>query len=79
MYIHKIGVCHRDLKPDNILFNGQQLKLIDFGVSKRFFFKSKQIDMWTSTGTSYYCAPEIYEGGGYTYKIDMWAFGVILY
>lgn len=42
-------------------------------------YKSKAIEMWTSTGTSYYCAPEIYMGGGYNYKIDIWAVGVILY
>jgi len=34
--------------------------------------------MWTSTGTSFYCAPEIYMGIGYTYKIDMWAVGVCI-
>jgi calcium-dependent protein kinase len=32
--------------------------------------------MWTGTGTHFYCAPEIYNGGGYNYKIDIWATGV---
>ena len=32
--------------------------------------------MWTGTGTHFYCAPEVYEGGGYNYKIDIWATGV---
>lgn len=35
--------------------------------------------MWTRTGTEFYTAPEIYQGGGYTEKVDLWAVGVTLY
>ena len=35
--------------------------------------------MWTRTGNVLYCAPEIFEGGGYNEKIDCWAVGVIMY
>lgn len=40
-YIHKNGVAHRDIKPDNILVNEtdpnkSKIKLVDFGVSKRY-------------------------------------------
>jgi len=51
-------------------------------VSKRFILsrpgkkKTNYSEMWTATGTHFYCAPEIYEGGGYNYKIDIWAIGV---
>lgn len=35
--------------------------------------------MWTRTGNYLYCAPEIFAGGGYNEKIDLWSVGVILY
>jgi calcium-dependent protein kinase len=35
--------------------------------------------MWTRTGTIFYQAPEIFEGGGYDAQVDMWALGVILF
>lgn len=37
-YIHLKGVCHRDLKPGNILWKREtgELKIVDFGVSKYF-------------------------------------------
>jgi calcium-dependent protein kinase len=39
-YLHvEKGICHRDLKPDNILVSDdlQKIKLIDFGISRCFF------------------------------------------
>ncbi|CAK57191.1 unnamed protein product (macronuclear) [Paramecium tetraurelia] len=79
LYMHKQKICHRDIKPDNILFDGQNVKLLDFGVSKKFYVKQHHIDMWTPTGTQFYCAPEIYTKVSYTYKVDIWSVGVILY
>jgi calcium-dependent protein kinase len=44
--------------------------LIDFGVSKRFYFKKTRasVHMWTRTGNIFYQAPEIFQGGGYNEK-----------
>lgn len=35
--------------------------------------------MWTRTGNYVYCAPEIFEGGGYNEKVDCWAAGVLMH
>jgi serine/threonine protein kinase len=39
-HLHEHGICHRDLKPENFIFSDSSLeaeiKLIDFGLSKRF-------------------------------------------
>jgi calcium-dependent protein kinase len=83
-YLHKNGVAHRDIKPENMIFvnnTNNQIKIIDFGVSKYFFSMkepSKEITLRTQTGSLYYMAPEIMHGA-YDYKCDVWSAGVILY
>lgn len=78
-YLHESGVMHRDLKPDNILFEDtsakSRLKIIDFGASKSFK-KGKTYE--EVVGTPYYIAPEVLKGE-YTEKCDIWSIGVILY
>lgn len=66
--MHSKGVCHRDIKPDNIMINEQTqtIKLIDFGIAKKMIVRKQKIDMLTITGTLFYRAPEMFLGGGYT-------------
>lgn len=34
MYIHSLGICHRDIKPHNLLVQGMHVALCDFGSAK---------------------------------------------
>lgn len=74
-YLHYCDVIHRDLKPENVLvdINGY-IKLCDFGFCK--VIKKKT---WTLCGTPEYLAPEIILSKGYTFTVDWWALGVLVF
>ncbi|MCQ2817552.1 MAG: serine/threonine-protein kinase [archaeon] len=78
-YLHELGICHRDIKTDNIMFATKDfksdIKLLDFGLSKRFKPGDK---MKEKTGTPFYICPEIIIGE-YDEKCDMWSIGVMTY
>ncbi|KAM3968002.1 cAMP-dependent protein kinase catalytic subunit alpha [Aphomia sociella] len=74
-YLHHCCVIHRDVKPENILINDSgYIKLADFGFSK--IVKSRT---WTLCGTPEYLAPEIIMSKGYSYAVDWWSLGVLIY
>ncbi|KAJ6833593.1 phosphoenolpyruvate carboxylase kinase 1 [Iris pallida] len=74
---HRRGIAHRDIKPDNVLFDDQgRLKLVDFGSAECF---GDGRGMTGLVGTPYYVAPEVLAGREYDDKCDVWSAGVILY
>ncbi|KAL5542259.1 hypothetical protein UlMin_009969 [Ulmus minor] len=76
-YCHRLGVAHRDIKPDNILFDERnRLKLADFGSAETF---KEAGEMSGVVGTPYYVAPEVLAGMDYDEKVDIWSCGVVLY
>lgn len=81
-YIHSANVLHRDLKPGNLLVNGDcELKIGDFGLA-RGYSESPAKDngfMTEYVATRWYRAPEIMLSFlHYTKAIDMWSVGCIL-
>ena len=72
-YLNSKGICHRDLKPDNIMIDEKgYLKLLDFGTSIELTDFTHTI-----TGTPHYIAPEIMLGKGYGFSCDYWSTGII--
>ena len=77
-YIHAAGVCHRDIKPQNLLVDTQRhtLKLCDFGSAKRLVRGEPNVSYICSR---YYRAPELIFGAtDYTPAIDVWSAGCVI-
>ena len=77
-YLHSKKIAHRDIKPDNILFESNDalnVKLLDFGNSRQM---GENEGMHGVFGTAYYVAPEVLMGD-YDEKCDIWSIGVILF
>jgi len=82
---HRVGVIHRDIKPDNIMVLGdrasEEIKLMDFGIAR--IMDSGTISNLTRTGvimgTPAYMAPEQAEGAAVSEQTDIYALGVVLY
>jgi len=76
-YIHSQGICHRDIKPQNLLLDPESgiLKLCDFGSAKHLVRGEPNVSYICSR---YYRAPELIFGAtDYTTNIDVWSAGCV--
>jgi serine/threonine protein kinase len=77
-YLHTREVMHRDLKSLNILLDNQCYpRICDFGIAR---FTDKQNEKLTQKiGTPHWMAPEVFEKATYGNKVDVFAYGIMLW
>ena len=77
-YLHSLGICHRDIKPQNVLINEEDftLKICDFGCAKHLVKGEPNIAYICSR---YFRPPELVLGcTDYSTQVDVWSVGCVI-
>ena len=76
-YLHNHHIVYGDLKPENVMMDGRgRLHVIDLGLCKEVGMKERR---WSMGGTPTYMAPEVIEKKGYSYSVDWWSLGIMMW
>jgi len=83
-YIHKLCICHKDIKPENFVFSSEDslLKFIDFSIGKILNPLEKDILINEPGGSIHFQAPELFDKMDSFYdpfKYDVWSLGITMY